>query len=373
MLKPFFHDADVTEHGAVFVGKFSLDGCAREVSVQEYRPNVLIVDDEPQICKLIDKALVGKGMQCTSISEPRLAAQLLESERFSVVVTDISMPHINGFELLALARRNDPDCKVILVTGQSGTYYLAKALSSGAYDYLQKPFDLNHLVKVVRKAVADRSPYQYLPIKAARAIQLESQLRKASLESIRALVQAVEAKDPYTRRHSEQVTHYAVHVAEFLNAGEELVDSIRVAALLHDIGKIGTPDNILTKVGSLDEDEFQYIKRHPALGAEILEHISMFATEAKLVRHHHERWDGRGYPDGLSSEDIPFGARIICVADAMDAMLMCRTYKSAYSMEKMLGELTGNAGTQFDPAVAAGVVKWCETFPEKMILSDQAA
>jgi putative nucleotidyltransferase with HDIG domain len=188
-----------------------------------------------------------------------------------------------------------------------------------------------------------------------------------------ALVRAVDAKDSYTRRHSEQVAHYAKAIAEAMGLPARLIESIHIAALLHDIGKIGVPDRILTKVGTLTEEEFWHIRRHPALGAEILGTVGLFKAESLLVRHHHERWDGCGYPDGLTGEESPLGARVIMVADCIDAMLMERTYKKGYSVEKMLTELTRCAGTQFDPKIEAAALAWCQSHREALFLPGKAA
>ncbi|NQT20039.1 MAG: HD-GYP domain-containing protein, partial [Planctomycetes bacterium] len=168
---------------------------------------------------------------------------------------------------------------------------------------------------------------------------------------------AVEAKDPYTRRHSEQVAHYAVNLAGALGLPPSAVESIRVASLLHDLGKIGVPDRILTKPEPLTDEEFEHIRRHPAMGSEILSSITMFGEETQLIRYHHERWDGKGYPNGLTGEESPLASRIMQVADCIDAMLMQRAYKKGYPVEKMIGELIRCAGVQFDPKIAAAAVQ----------------
>ena len=188
------------------------------------------------------------------------------------------------------------------------------------------------------------------------------------LGMVRALVRAVEAKDFYTCRHSEQVAHYAVHLAQRLGLESKAVESIRIAALLHDVGKIGVPDHILVKPGPLTEEEFAIVRRHPGMGAEILSHIAMLDQEAVLVRHHHERWDGGGYPEGLCGDQTPLGARLIQIADCIDAMLMERTYKKCYSPAKMIDELIRCAGKQFDPVLAGEAVQWCRDNPDKLIL-----
>ena len=144
-------------------------------------------------------------------------------------------------------------------------------------------------------------------------------------------------------------------------------ETIRVSALLHDVGKIGVPDRILTKPGKLTDDEFEYVRRHPPLGADILANITLFGHEALIVRHHHENWDGSGYPDGLTGEEIPWAARVINIADSIDAMLMERTYKSAYAIDRMMLELRMCAGRQFDPAIAAAALSWCDQHPDELI------
>jgi len=188
------------------------------------------------------------------------------------------------------------------------------------------------------------------------------------LEFTGALVQAVELKDPYTRRHSEHVALYADQLAAHLGLARDDRESVRVAALLHDIGKIAVPDSILTKPGRLCRKEFALIRQHPEVGAGILENISMLRQEARLVRHHHEAWDGSGYPHGLRGERIPLGARILNICDSMDAMLMARTYKAPYPVKDMLAELRRCADTQFDPELARAAVDFCTRWPTRLIL-----
>jgi len=354
----------------VVSGSLGQEGALMQLS----SASVLIVDDEPQVCSLIRDGLARDGLRCVTVTEPQQAKQSLDREQFAVMVADISMPHVSGLDLLAYAKKTIPACKVILITGVSSAQYLTEALSLGAFDYLQKPFDLNQLTETVRKAIRDDSnSCSLLSTKAARAMQTESLLKETSLEGIRALVHAVEAKDPYTRRHSEQVAHYAVNLAWQVGLLPAQVESIRLAALVHDVGKIGVPDNILTKAAPLTDEEFEHIRRHPVVGSEILKNLSTFAAEVELVRHHHENWDGTGYPDGLAGDQIPRGARVINIADSMDAMLMHRTYKRSYSPEEMLAELIRCTGTQFDPDLAAAAVNWCRVCPNELIIPKQVA
>ena len=329
---------------------------------------VLIVDDEPEICLLIGDELSGCGFDCHSVSDSEEARDLLETEKYDVLIADISMPRVSGLDLLAFVRHHRPECKVVLTTGLSTRECLAHALILGAYDYFEKPFSMTELVEAAFEAISGRTEMPQLPMRAAAAIELGQQAKHAALDSVRALARAVEAKDPYTRRHSDHVTHYATNLAEALGATQAIRETVRVSALLHDIGKIGVPDHILTKPGELTDVEFEYIRRHPALGADILANITLFGPEAMIVRHHHEKWDGTGYPDGLAGEEIPWAARVINVADSIDAMLMNRAYKSAYPVDRMMTELQICAETQFDPEIAAAASSWCRQNMYKLIL-----
>jgi len=347
------------------------------VTVERYRQmptgptSVLIVDDEPAICELIRDELVHHGYDCWTVTNSRQAKELLAIQRFNVLIADISMLEITGLDLLAYVKQHVPDCRVILITGTSGSEHLAQALMLGADDYVQKPFSPAELGGIVSEILRPDADVPNLSVRAAEAIQMSSRAQQASLESVRALACAVEAKDPYTRRHSEHVTHYAVHLARAMGLDEATVARIRIASLLHDVGKIGVPDHILTKPGVLTANEFEFIRRHPALGADIVANITLFDAEAKLIRHHHECWDGQGYPDGLAGEDIPLGSRIMQIADSIDAMLMERTYKQGYSLSKTLDELTRCAGSQFDPDIAPVAVQWCRTNTDKLVLPNR--
>ncbi len=335
--------------------------------------SILIVDDQPSVCRLIAKELSKQGFDCHTAADGPTAIERLGSCPFRLLIVDIALPGLSGLELLARARKHCPGCKVILITDVGARDPLAQALMLGAYDYLEKPIDVDELTALVRKAVQNGTEIPRLPARASEAMDLSAQAKQASLESVRALVRAVEAKDPYTRRHSEQVAHYATRLAGALGAPEALVEQVRVSSLLHDVGKIGVPDYILTKPGKLTDEEFEHIRRHPAIGAEIVASVTLFREEAQLIRHHHERWDGAGYPDGLAGEEIPLGARIMNVADSMDAMLMERTYKAGYPAEKMLGELERGAGSQFDPQIVAAAVRWYEANVDALVLPGRAA
>jgi len=195
--------------------------------------------------------------------------------------------------------------------------------------------------------------------------RIRQQLRSTHLQSTRALIAAVEAKDPYTRAHSVTVADYAETIARRMDLPPALVQKVHAAALLHDIGKIGVPDAILTKPGPLTGAEFEVVKRHPRTAFEILEHVSFLADERPMILHHHERYDGAGYPCALAGTEIPVGARVLAVADALDTMLSPRSYKPAFDVEHVRAEIAAGAGRQFDPHAAAVTLRWLEEAPDR--------
>jgi putative nucleotidyltransferase with HDIG domain len=185
------------------------------------------------------------------------------------------------------------------------------------------------------------------------------ELEDLAMWSILTLVAAIEAKDEYTRGHSERVAAFSVQIAEEMGIGDRTIESIRLGALLHDVGKIGVPEVILTKPGRLTDEEYDFIKQHPETGASIIGQIDnpRMKNAINTARHHHERWDGRGYPDGLAGEDIPLTARIVSVADAYDAMSTARPYREAYPKEFIARQLLAGMSSQFDPRVAKAFLK----------------
>ena len=205
--------------------------------------------------------------------------------------------------------------------------------------------------------------YRDAPRRKGMAGMLRHHLRSAYVESTRALVAAVEAKDPHTQAHSLAVATYAEAIGMRMRLPMRMIETVRAAALLHDVGKIGVPDAILTKPGPLTDQEFDIVKRHPETALEILGHVSFLSEERPLILHHHERYDGRGYPAGLAGDRIPIGARILAVADALDTMFAPRTYKRPYDVDRVRTELAAGAGHQFDPAVADVTLRWLAETP----------
>ena len=205
----------------------------------------------------------------------------------------------------------------------------------------------------------------FVPLMIARySFQAYIDLRENFLDTIRSLTAALDAKDPYTRGHSDRVAGYAVEIARRLRIPEDQVEDLKYIALLHDAGKIGTSEQILHKPGRLNDDEFQKMQCHSAIGADIVRNVKMLAKGAEIIRHHHERWDGRGYPDGKKGDEIPVSSRIIAVSDAFDAMISDRPYRAAMLPEAALQEITRCAGTQLDPRMVQAFVDLYPSLPQ---------
>ena len=291
----------------------------------------------------------------------------LNNASYDVLVVDASDSGqlVEGF--LERVREVSPHSRIILTGDISVPRQFVKAFTLGTQDYLHKPFAAEDLLRSISRVVS--SPER--PTESEEfTVRSDSARKGSAFEGIQALVCAVEAKDRSTRGHSRHVAHYARHLAERIGLPPDQAESVFIAALVHDVGKIGVPDNILTKPGPLNEEEFEAIRHHPALGEYIIRNLSVFAAEANIVRHHHENWDGSGYPDGLSGEQIPLPSRVLRVADAMDAMLTQRSYKSPYPIETMFVELSRCAGHEFDIKITSATIEWCHMNPQELILPE---
>jgi len=301
---------------------------------------ILVIDDEDVIRMLVVEILESAGHEVTSAESAEVALTLLEVAEFDLVVSDVIMPGLSGLELLEAVRARRASLPVILVTG-AGTYdTLSQALTRGAAGLVTKPFAHSDL----QSAVADALE------RASRSREdLRERLLAPTLAS--ALANAIEARDEYLHGHCERLAALAVRVAELLGLPADEVETIRLGAILHDIGKIGIPDSVLLKPGPLDAGERTVIETHTLIGDHLLEPLDLLASARPIVRHHHERWDGTGYPDGLAGEEIPLGARIVAVADAVEAMSAERVYRKALSIDQIIAELRIERGAAWDPRI----------------------
>jgi putative two-component system response regulator len=301
---------------------------------------ILVIDDEDVIRMLVVEILESTGYDVTSAESAERALALLEKADFDLVVSDVIMPGLSGLELLEAVRARRASLPVVLVTG-AGTYdTLSQALMRGAAGLVTKPFAHSDL----QAAVADALE------RASRSREeLRERLLAPTLAS--ALANAIEARDEYLHGHCERLASLAVRVAELLGLPAEEVETIRLGAILHDVGKIGIPDRVLLKPSALNEEERRIVETHPEIGDKLLEPLDLLAGARPIVRHHHERWDGKGYPDHLSGEAIPLGARIVAVADSVEVMSSRQLYKQPKAPTQIVEELRGWRGKQWDPQI----------------------
>lgn len=315
---------------------------------------VLVVDDEPAIARMIDKRLRRDGYTCTVAGSGEEALGHLAAGDFDLVVTDVYMPGMTGLELVRRIKAEDPSMQVIVMTAQTEVETAVEALRLNADDYLLKPFDIEQLAHIVDRSIEHRNlvleNQEYRNHLERRVREQADRLERLYLAGIRSLVTALEAKDARTRGHSDRVTFYAVEIGRQM--GDVDLHALAVGSQLHDIGKIGTRDDVLRKPGALTKAEREHIQQHPLIGVRILTPILDDATQLSIVRSHHERWDGDGYPDGRREEDTPLVARIVAVADTLDAITSPRAYRPARSWAAALEEIASGRGTQFDPRVA---------------------
>lgn len=324
-------------------------------------PYCLVVDDEDQLRVILSRVMRGEGFRCIEASCANEALEQLRRHPVALMVSDLRMPGMDGMELMRRVREHYPDVAIVMMTGVPDVEDAVDCLANGAMDYLMKPFHLEEVRIRVAKAMDRRrlvlENRHYQERLKERVVAQASRLEEMFLAGVQALAEALELKDPYTRGHSVRVSQYSSILARALCLDEEVVRQIELGGHVHDIGKIGVREAVLNKTEPLTDEEYEHIMIHPLVGWRVLAPLLGDAPIAlNIVRSHHERMDGRGVPDGLAGESIPFEARIVAVADAIDAMTSGRPYRgNELTLEQALDELRRNAGTQFDPNVVAAV------------------
>ncbi|GIV13368.1 MAG: two-component system response regulator [Fimbriimonadales bacterium] len=305
--------------------------------------HVLIVDDDDLVRETLRFVLEEGGYQVWSVSHALDALAVLERQPIDIVLSDIFMPGMNGFDLLKQIRQRAPDVPVILITGYGNVEMAKQAVKEGASDFITKPYNISEIPILIERNLARHS------IQHSQTRHLEKEVQSAYRATLEALLAALDTRDTETEGHSERVAAYTMAIAHRLKIDESELPHIERGALLHDIGKIGVPDAILYKPGPLTPEEWEIMKKHPEIGYRMCMKIEMLRPAAPIVLHHHERWDGKGYPYGLAGEEIPLGARIFAIADTLDAMTSDRPYRKALSFAQAREEIARHAGTQFDP------------------------
>jgi response regulator RpfG family c-di-GMP phosphodiesterase len=308
-----------------------------------------------------------QGFSCLEAGSGLQGLAVLErTGELPLIISDLRMPELDGMGFLEEVRRLYPDTAVVMLSGMAETNVAVECLHRGAADFLLKPVSVGEMQARVSRALEKRALVMqnrfYQAHLEQRVTEQSQRIQELFLEGVQMLARALEAKDAYTSGHSIRVSRYSLATAQRLGFQDDALQCIRVGGELHDIGKIGTREAVLHKPGSLTADEFRQITEHPALGERMLSPLARESPGVlRIVRSHHERLDGRGFPDGLAGDQIPIEARIVAVADAFDAMTTRRPYRDSRAPADALDEIHRVAGTQLDPAV---VEAFAAAFPD---------
>ncbi|MDD5044451.1 MAG: response regulator [Candidatus Omnitrophica bacterium] len=343
--------------------------------------NILVIDDEEVICNLIKDALTEKGYSVVFATNAKKGLELAKLNSFDAVFIDLRMPEIDGLAVLMQIKQLNADNVAVMVTGYPSFETVKEAIRWGAFDYITKPFELESLLFTARRAVAfhrlNQENKRLMEQITQENILLEKKVQERTkdlrnlyrrlqttfVSTVKALAKALDARDHYTHSHSENVAKYAVLIAKEMQLSTKEIDEIKNACELHDLGKIGIHDYILSKPGELTPEEWEEVKLHSLKSAEILQPLDFLDEVIILIREHHERYDGAGYPDGLKGDAIKLGARIMSVADTYDAMTSKRPYREkAFSKEEAVEEIKRKSGSQFDPKVVEAFLRIADKF-----------
>ena len=360
---------------------------------------ILFIDDEVNILKALQRLLRTEPLNVLCAARAQEALELLEKTPAQVVVTDQRMPEMTGVELLASIRERHPDIVRMMLTGYTEMNVAVEAINRGEiYRLITKPWNDDELKATIRQAFdhsdlkreikrlnqvtreqnfklqdMNRNLEGKVRDRTKQLAEKHQQLRTAYVQTIRTLSEAVDAKDAYTRGHSERVGVYSSKLARELSLPKEVIERVYIAGLLHDVGKIGVRDAVITKPDRLSEEEYEEIKLHPDIGARILEPVDFLCDIVPCVRHHHEWYDGSadGYPDRLKGDQIPLPSRVILVSDTVEAMTSDRPYRKGMPLDRVLSELSKYSGSQFDPNCVEAMLRLLEREGEAFIKRDQ--
>jgi putative nucleotidyltransferase with HDIG domain len=326
------------------------------------KAKLLIVDDEEAIREVVSTLLEAQGHECAAVSNGLLAQEFLGKHSVDLVLSDMVMPEMDGMKLVEWLHKAEPDIPIIMVTANGEIGTALEAIRQGAYDYILKPFEKDQLYFSVQRAlehrqlVLEKRDYQrnlenQVEERTAQLGDTLKQLEQSYDDTLEALGGALDLKDAETEGHSKRVTAYTIAIAKAMKVDPALLPQIARAAFLHDIGKMAISDQILRKPGPLTPEEREVMRTHCDIGYNMVTRISFLREAAEIVLSHQEYYDGSGYPRGLRKEEIPLGARIFAVADALDAMISDRPYRKALSITYAQEEIKRCSGTQFDPKV----------------------
>lgn len=313
---------------------------------------IIAVDDEQGIIDSLSIFLKRSGYSFTGVTDPLEAIEMVRNEHFDLMILDFIMTPIHGDAVVEEIRKFNKELYILLLTGHKD---LAPPLETirrlDIQGYCEKSDKFDQLLLLIEsgiKSIEQMNEIKKINEKLSATYQ---ELEKAYMESIQTLRYTVEAKDSYTRGHSDRVSEFSVLLGKYLGLSDKDLKTLRLGGLFHDIGKIGVPDTILQKADKLTDDEYSQIKQHPNIGVHILSNATIFNDILPIVEHHHERYDGRGYPGMLKGEEIPYLARITAVVDSFDAMSSKRAYRDSLPLDTIISEFERCKGTQFDPQI----------------------
>ncbi len=348
--------------------KSAIDLNGEAADRQSKPPRILVVDDETPIRSMIGSALERQGYAVHLVANGKEALKKLEGNSFDLVLTDIVMQDVNGIALLEWIQGQHPNLPVVMVTAVQDIGVAIDSMRRGAYDYLLKPFERDHLLNTVRRALAHRQVLedsQNYQQSLEEMVRARTEMLRHAIEdlehsydvTLEALGDALDLKDSETEGHSKRVTAYTIALARAIGLSPAEIKVIARGAFLHDIGKMAIPDEILRKPGKLTKEEQKLMREHCTRGYNMLRKIPFLAEAAEIVFAHQEHYDGSGYPNGLRGTEIPIGARIFAVADSLDAITSERPYRKARSFDVAREEILRCSGTQFDPGVVEVFLK----------------
>lgn len=325
------------------------------------RTRVLVVDDEAAITQALERFLRSRGYEVQTAASGQEALAALQGDRFAAMVCDVRMPGLSGVDVVPQALDIDPDLAILMLSGVNDAPTATRALATGALDYLLKPVELAVLHNAIERALhrrsleIDRRTVERVIRQeiAARSDELEREKqaqRSLMMSIVESLINAMEAKDQYLRGHSQRVAELSASMAQELGLDADTVEQIRVAARIHDVGKIGIREEVLNKPGRLSPEEFEHVKDHVRIGMEILAPLKHLAPALLYVQDHHEHWDGRGYPNGKAGDAISIGGRILAAADAFDALTSVRAYRGPRNAQETIVYLRTDDAGLLDPA-----------------------
>lgn len=314
---------------------------------------ILAVDDEEGIIDSLSIFLKRSGYNFTGVTDPLEAIEKVKTEHFDMLILDFIMTPLHGDQVIEEIRKFNKELYILLLTGHKD---LAPPLETirrlDIQGYCEKSDKFDQLLLLIESGIKSIEQMNTIKTINKQLHDKNEELERAYLDTIGILRQTVEAKDPYTRGHSDRVSEYSVLIGKKLGLDEKTLHILKIGGLFHDIGKIGIPDSILLKESKLSDEEYSQIKNHPMIGVHMLGDAAIFTDILPIVKHHHERYDGRGYPSQLVGDDIPYVARIAAVADTFDAMTSKRSYRDSLPIDVVRAEIERCSGTQFDPNIA---------------------